>query len=265
MKAEERHKLKTNELAESLGHLPEYLRTHGTRILIVIVVVLVVGIGGLWWSKSAQAAKLQQVERLHELLMSIDREQAMTAFQSRQATAAGQDATQAFPPSYGSSVLVRSLAELAAQAKGTPVAATAILQQAEVMRSELLYAGRVFSAAEKEKICTAVRALYEQVIELHSGSAVATGAARMGLGLVAEELGQWDAARQIYQKLASETETPVAATAFPSAAQQRLAALDSYREPLVFAPAPLLPLTEMLPEMNLGNVPLADLTPAPQE
>jgi hypothetical protein len=265
MKAEERHKMKTNDLAESIEHLPDYLRTHGPRIAVIVVAVLVVGIGWLWWSNSVQAAKHQQVEKLHELLVTIDTLQGMTAYQSRQATAPGQDTSQAFPVSYSANVMLQSLGELAEQAKGTPVAATAILQQAEVMRSELLYAGRAISANDKQEICNAVKALYEHVIELHSGSPVATGAARMGLGLVAEELGNWDQARDIYQKLASETNTPIAATAFPAAAKQRLADLDSLSEPLAFAPAKAIPVAETILKPDLSIVPATDLPSAPQE
>ena len=48
MKSEERQKLKHNELADSLGELPGYIRTYGNRILTVVCVVLILA-GGAYF------------------------------------------------------------------------------------------------------------------------------------------------------------------------------------------------------------------------
>ena len=58
MKAEERHRLKTNELAESLQHLPEYLRKHGSKILTWVIVGLIVVVSVSWYFRSRKGSRL---------------------------------------------------------------------------------------------------------------------------------------------------------------------------------------------------------------
>ena len=237
MKAEERHKLKSNELAESLEHLPEYLRTHGSRLLIGTVVVLVVVIGGLWWWNARAAAHEQQAEDLHKFLIEGDRLQVMAAFQAQQLMSGGQEGAWAGSAGYSAAEMVARLQELASDAVGTNLGGTAMLQQAELLRSELMYSSRPINASEKEAICQRAETLYSQVIAEYGDSVILRGAAQMGQALIAEERAQWDTAREIYEKLSAEIGTAMGATIYPDQARKRLMLLESLVEPVVFKAA----------------------------
>ena len=250
MKAEERHKLKSNELAESLEQVPAYLRAHGSKLLAGTVVVLVVVIGGLWWWNSQAAAQEQRAADLHELLIDGDRLQVMAAFQARQSMSGGPEAAWAGSVGYSSAEMVARLEELAGEAVGTNLGGTAMLQQAEVLRSELMYATREINASEKEAICQRAEKLYSQVVAGYGDSVILSGAAQMGRGLIAEERAQWDKAREIYGKLAAESGTAMGGTIYPDQARERLILLESLVAPVVFKAASATMLPAAVVEMG---------------
>ena len=257
MKAEERHKMKSNELAESLEHVPDYLRAHGPRLLTGAVVVLVVLVGGWWWLSARAEADHRRHDALHGLLMDGEKAQMTAALRSAQLSNEG-DADMGLPPnSYDGADLAKAWEELAAEAPGTGLAGTALLNQAEALRGQLLYSDQPSSAAQREEICGEVEALYMRVIAEHQSEGVLSGAAQLGLGLIAEERRQWDKAREAYEKLTADSEAAWAGTVYPGQARKRLAKLDELKQPVEFGEAPAVtepeaaePIDEILPPLE---------------
>ncbi len=94
---------------------------------------------------------------------------------------------------------------------------------------------------------------------------VVAGGARMGLGVVAEDRGNWDDARKQYAALSDAT-GPFAGTAFASMAADRLSKLDQYKDaprlatgaaPDFANPLPSADTSFMLPSTPEGPEPTA--------
>ena len=63
MKAEHRHELKTNALAEWIAHLPQWAREQGKMVIYIsVVAVLVIGSGLWYWRKITVESVQQQLE-----------------------------------------------------------------------------------------------------------------------------------------------------------------------------------------------------------
>ena len=130
MKAEERHRLKTNELAQSLSELPEYLRKHGSKILTIGIAIVVVFVGGTWWWGARTEAGQERVLRLNALLGRRDAIQLQAIQQARLEANPGQE--QLSGGSYGAEAetLASSFGALSVEVGNATVGATALLQQA---------------------------------------------------------------------------------------------------------------------------------------
>lgn len=74
---------------------------------------------------------------------------------------------------------------------------------------------------------------YKRAVQLN-GDAVSVGAARMGIAAIAENRGQWDEAKKIYDTLAADTKV---AAAVQTLAKGRSAILEQIRRPLFTTPA----------------------------
>lgn len=221
MRAEDRHRLKTNELAQKLSELPEYLRKHSKIISIgVVSAVAICVVGGFWWSARKKAYGRQNDE-LQGLLPQITQVQN-DAVQ----TAQDPEAQSEVNPQHKIATILGTLDNLSSEAKGTPVGMMALLQQADLKRSELYYSDRLLSDQEQENICRAAENLYNQILSRYPNYAQAVGMAKLGLALVAEDRGAWDMAKKTYEKIIAETDGKLAGTTFPLLAQRRLQMID---------------------------------------
>ena len=232
MKAQDRHRLKTNELAETLTELPQYLKEHGPKMITGIVLVLAVITAIFWWRSSSVQADNQRSVLLQSLLghgNTIQRAAALTAQSGADPAAGTLEGYQS-----QATILNTSLAELARQGQGSGVGRSALLQQARVLRSQLFFSISPVSADEKGQILGQVEGLYQQVLREHPDDLAATGTAQMGLALVAEDRGEWDKAKGIYEGLVAEAEGKWAGAIFPEQARQRLKILDDIQTTITF-------------------------------
>jgi hypothetical protein len=221
MKAEERHRLKTNELAQKLSELPDYLRKHSKYITIGIAVVVVVCVaGGFWWSARKKGQQSRN-EELQSLFPQITQVQILAVRVAQDPGAKPTSGT-----SYNTSSVLGSLQNLSTDAKGTGVGMTALLQQAELKRSELYYTNRELTDAMRDGICREAETLYNQILQQYGDHAVAVGTAKLGLALVAEDRGQWDKAKKAYQEILAEQAGKLAGTTYPLQAKRRLRKID---------------------------------------
>jgi predicted negative regulator of RcsB-dependent stress response len=248
MRAEERHKLKTNELAESLSELPEYFRKHGNKILTGGIVVLVVVLGFFWWRNAQANTRMENIATLNDLLAQKNQMQALTA----QKAQLEKNANDSSLP-YDATTLAGALQTVAEKASGSSTAMIAMQEQAEALRSQLLYSSLPITDEQRKNLCTQAEGIYEQMKREFPNSHVAYGSANLGLGLLAEEQGNWDKAREIYNQMVADGQSRLAGTMFPVQAQIRLKKIDEISKPIEFPLPAIAPAASSEPAAAPGE------------
>jgi len=239
MKAEERHKLKSNELADSIKELSEFFNRHSAILLAGVIVILILAAGVLWMQKSRVNSQYERIYLLQDLIIQSDQSRYKAAQQAR---VQPDEATEAYL--YNVEPQAGLLAELAQLEPDSPVGMTALLQQAQNLRSQLLYSGKAMSEQEQLDLNRRAEVIYQRIINEFPEQAVVAATARFGLALLAEDRGQWDQAKQIYETIADDKEDRLAGTILPFHARKRLDLLDVINQPIVFPEAPLETITE---------------------
>ena len=245
MKSEERHKLKSNELADSLKELSEFFNRHSSKLLAGVIAILVLAAAVLWTQKNEAASQYERIYLLQSLIAQSNQLQYRAAQQTR--VQPEENTTEGFL--YNVEPQAGLLAELAQMETGSPVGITALLQQAQNLRSQLLYSDKAMSEQEQLDLNRRTEIIYQRVISECPKQAVVAATARFGLALLAENRGQWDQAKQIYETIADDKEGQLAGTVLPFHAQKRLDLLDGINQPIVFPEAPLETVTETPAEM----------------
>ena len=226
MKADHRHELKTNELAEWLAHFPEWAKENRTNLILAGVVIL--------------AAIAVYFFRFYRKDVVVTREHVqLTGLISQlpnQKRAAVQAAAQGTDQSMALVSIAQDLQDFAASARDDRLAALALIKRAETLRAELHY--RMTDATREDlikQIGEAQRS-YQQALEQASSSPALAATAQFGLGLCDEELGDFEKAKEAYRAVAENPEYE--GTAAQAAAAHRLKTMDDYQGTVVFKPAP---------------------------
>jgi len=243
MKSDHRHELKTNELAEWLGNLPEWTKENLVTIIAVVVVVAVAGALYGWRLYSRNVLLVQEEAEFTNLLNQIPGNK-MQILQGQEA----QGRNLSF-------LLLQPANNLQTFAKKTShkrMAALALIKRAEALRAELHY-----GSAEEQYLASQTnlaKASYAEAIEKCPKIPSLAATAKFGLGLCEEELGNFGQARQMYQDIAgnSEFESTLAAVQ----AKRRLQTMADYQQNIVFKPAPKAPepMTQTIPT-GTGQLP----------
>jgi len=240
MKAEERHKLKSNELADSLKELSEFFNRHSSKLLAGVIAILILAAAVLWTQKNEAASQYERIRLLQNLIAQSNQLQYRAAQQAR--VQPEENTTEEFL--YNVEPQAGLLAELAQMETGSPVGITALLQQAQNLRSQLLYSDKAMSEQEQLDLNRRTEIIYQRVISECPKQAVVAATARFGLALLAEDRGKWDQAKQMYETITDDKEGQLAGTTLPFHAQKRLNLLDGINQPIVFPEAPLETITE---------------------
>lgn len=224
MKSEHRHELKTNELAEWLANLPEWTKEH--LVAIISVSALIIAIAGvyMWMGYNKNVVHVRERIEFTRLLNQI----SVAKMQIRQAQEEQRDL---------SFTLLQPAKALEAFAQNTTndrMAALALIKEAQALRAELLY-GTAEEQYFKEQINKA-KAGYAEALEKSRGNPALAAAAEFGLGLCAEELGNFEEARQTYQDIVSNSDYEGTVTV--AQAKRRLEIMDDYKEEIAFKPNP---------------------------
>jgi hypothetical protein len=225
MKSDHRHELKTNELAEWLGNLPQWAKEN-VAIIIVVLAVIAGAAAFYIWKGRTKSEEVNKQLAFTALLYQVPRAKDQII------AAQAQGADRSF-------MLFKPADNLRAFAEGTDddnMAAFALIKRAEALRMELHYRlgtvrGRDFAAQ-----ITKAEESYTAAIEKSSSNPSFMAAAKFGLGLCAEELGNFDKAQQIYRDITDDPNFEGTITV--AQAKQRLDTMDDYREKVVFRPAP---------------------------
>ncbi len=240
MDSKHRHELKTNELADWLGHFPEFCK----RNLSTIIGVALIIIGLVTWpmlTRMRQEREMARSAAVTESIQNLDQQMFRVLQAAQQDQQTRQQATEALLASAG------DLLNQADEAANNDLAALARIKAAQAMRTELHMRPEIIDVDQLHARIDQAQKAYEKALDAATTPTL-RAMAKIGLALCAEERGQRDAAAQHYRDI---IDTPdFAATMFPAKAQQRLEALDENLEAFVFAPAPEpLPDESRMPEM----------------
>jgi tetratricopeptide (TPR) repeat protein len=227
MKSEHRHELKTNELAEWLGNLPQWTKENLTTILVILAVVVVGVTFLIWRSYNKNIVQVQEHLEFSNLLNQ------MSAIEGQipGAQAEGRDLSATLIPA------ADSLGSFAQNTSNSQMAALALIKQAEALRTELHYRLGLISAQDLTGRINQAKTAYTEAIQRSSGNATLKAAAEFGLGLCEEELGKFEEAQKIYQGIVANDDFE--GTISKAAAKHRLEIMADYEQNVVFKPAPV--------------------------
>lgn len=257
MKSEERHELKTNELAEWIANFPEWAKENTGNIAYAAIVIIIVGVAAYFkWYRPTHTISREQIE-MSQLAGQVEMGKIQVA--------ASKNQTQSNPEVFRSTA--DRLGAVAGQLSRPEYAAFALIKQGEALRAELHYASADFAAdpnalafqVNKAKTC------YQQAFEKASANPQLAAMAQFGLGLCEEELGNFENARKIYHDILQNEN--YAAAVIVSMARERAADMNDYKGKFVFVETAQTPVAPMTPEMPAGprieNLPPKAATPAP--
>jgi tetratricopeptide (TPR) repeat protein len=225
MRADHRHDLKTNILAEWLGNFPQWAKDNLTTVIAVTVVVAVAA-GFYIWRSHGKSAQVQEHLRFTSLVNQI----STTKMQILSAQAQGADR---------SFILLKPADALKTFADSTTddnLAAMALIKRAEALRTELHYRLAAVSSQDLLAQLTRARESYTEAVEKSSSNPSLRAAAKFGLGLCEEELGNFDKARQTYREIADDPAFD--GTVAVTQAKLRLETMADYKGNVVFRPKP---------------------------
>ena len=242
MKAKDRHKLKSNELADSIRELSEFLGRHANKLLAAAVVVVLVVVGGFWINRTRANARYERIQLFQRVVSNAE----ILRLNAVQNARVAPDENEVLPQtSYNVDAVITPLAELAQQNTDPAINATTLLAQADAVRSQLYFTGHGLTDQEKTQICQKAEQIFQRVINEYPPDSIPVVRARFDMALLAEDQGDWSKAREVYQKITLQTQGPVAGTSYPFQARRRLASLDKLQElKIEFPPPEVLPSPE---------------------
>ncbi len=226
MKSEHRHELKTNELAEWLGNLPQWTKENLMTILVVLAMIFAAVIFLFWRTYTKNVVQAREHLEFSNLLNQL----SSGKLQVLNAQGQGRDL---------SFILLQpanSLGNFAQNTGNNRMAALALIKQAEALRTELHYRPGSISVQDLTKQINQAKAAYTEALQKSSANTSLKASAEFGLGLCEEELNDFQKAQQIYQGIVAKAEYE--GTVAKAAARNRLETMDDYRQKVVFKPAP---------------------------
>ena len=242
MKADHRHELKTNELAEWLAHFPEWAKENRTNLILVAAVILVaIAVYFVRFYRKDVVVTREHVQ-LTGLVSQV----------SNQKRSVAQAASQGTDQSIALVSIAKDLQDFASSARDDRLAALAWIKRAEALRAELHYRPTEVPREELTKQIGQAQTSYQQALERASSSPALAATAQFGLGLCDEELGNFEKAKEAYRAVAENPDYE--GTAAQAAAAHRLKTMDDYKGTVVFKPAPEL-------KDPLASTPSMQITP----
>ena len=234
MKSEHRHELKTNELADWMAHFPEWAQENARTLIGVAVLVVVVAGVFFWVQYNKNVRTVGEQVRFSNLLAGLPQTEQKILNNSDQ----GQDASFMF------SSVATGLENYADKSSHKTMAALAYLKCAEAQRAALHYSTTPTKPEELPEKIAPIQKNYHMAIEKATDAPSIRAAARYGLGLCFEELGQFSEAETAYRELVADK--TLYGTSGQAAAKYRLEVFKHYEQPVAFKPAPE-PKAETLP------------------
>jgi hypothetical protein len=248
MKAERRHELAENELAKVIKRAPTFWQQSGGKFLLGLIVVLLIIVLIQYRMRSNREGIAQASEQLALARGYVDQLQNDAA-QMSWMFAPPQEVTlrrkQAL--SEGNAAIDNAL-RLSDERR---IEAEAMLARGDLNWTAASLPSVPGAATQpslqmkppKEYLATAAEA-YQTVANSYSDITHADLAARFGLAAIHEQRGEWDQAKQIYEKIAADASK---LGAYKQLADARAKAVDVLREPVIMGK----PATEpAMPDMS---------------
>jgi tetratricopeptide (TPR) repeat protein len=226
MKSDHRHELKTNELADWITHLPNWVRENRTSLAAAAALILVALLVYFVSFYRREVVSLRNQTRLTSLVTQVP----------QQISSIARAAMQSTDQSYALLPVAQDLQDFAQKSSNGNMAALALIQRGAALRAELHYRLNEVGRDELVKQVGLAQASYQEAVDRNPSSPALAATARYGLGLCEEELGNFDKARELYREVAQKPE--YAGTTGQAAAAYRLKVMDDYKTELVFQPAP---------------------------
>ena len=249
MKSDHRHELKTNELAEWLANLPDWTRANLSTIILVVVLFGAAAGVYFWRIHNRSSAQARQRVEFTALLNQVSGGKMQIA----------QAQTQGNDQSFMLLQPAKNLETFAERTGNGHMAALALIKRAEALRAELHY-----GTEQKDYLVSQTnlaKASYAEALKKCPNDPSLAAAAKFGLGLCEEELGNFDQARQIYQEVATNPDFEATVTAVQ--AKRRLATMADYQRQVVFKPKPVPPVavTEPNEGVKVATGPVVQVGP----
>jgi tetratricopeptide (TPR) repeat protein len=226
MKSERRHELATNELADWIGNMPEWWQENSKIVITAVVAVAV--IIAIWYFAMVRTAtaRAEQGQKLSGMLYAMENlkyrmarsPESRADMSSQMILLAGQ---------------LKAFADVAANPNAS---AFALIKSSEAVRAASHYSSTPIDAEAEAKDLASARDSCLRAIALIKDDPSLLASARLQLGLCQEGLGNFDGARKTYQEIVDDPQFKGDAAAAQAAL--RLAVMDDFRSPVVFAPAP---------------------------
>jgi len=261
MKAQRRHALQTNSLAQSMENLPEFMKLHGNKVLLGVIFIALVIVLIRYRASSAEQrteAVAMSLGNARNGITELRRADPMSApmqvaSQRKQVLSAARDSIQTvLDESTDNSLKAQALLArgdlfwVAANLPPIPGAATQPSLQMTQSNDDLL------KQSEES---------YQQVIKQYPTERPAT-AAQFGLAAIRENQKQFDDAEKIYNGIISASADPM----FKDLATSRLALLEKAKTPVyigsteVRTPTPFLTTKPSAPTTAKSIAPAAHPT-----
>jgi tetratricopeptide (TPR) repeat protein len=244
MKSEHRHELKTNMLAEWIVNLPQWAREEGKMVIYVsVVAVLVIGSGLWYWRKIRVESVQRQLEFTNLIARLSQNKMQILMGQSR-----GSDT------SFTLIETAAALDTMAGSAKEEQMAALALVERADALRASLYYRQQSVNQTELQTTINEAKAAYNEAIEKAATHTSIVAMAKFGLGLCEEELGNFEAARQIYRDIIANSNFEGTTTV--AKAKDRLDTMADYEQRIAFRTRPIPKQTQPPTTPDLFDVPI---------
>jgi len=204
MKSERRHELHQNDLAQGLGKVADWVKKHINQLTAVILGVAIIFVAWVWISRHLSSRQDEVYENYRAALM----QNASTSDQ------------------------ISLLEKVADQDRNKFLAAAANLNLADLYAVQVtIGTGKLDSDQNKDSL-TKATAYYKTVVDKYGDQKPMVAMAYVGLGTLAEDAGQWDEAKAMYEKAQS-----TAPEGYPVLyrAKQALARLDQVKVPVILA------------------------------
>jgi tetratricopeptide (TPR) repeat protein len=208
MKATRRQELKHNELADRLQQVSAYVQEKSQAIIIVLVAVVVVLAATWYWRTSAQARQAEGWQTMLILLSTSKQEDPQVLDKMEQVATSYSD---------------KRLKAMAWAQLGNRLTAEAAMAESPQVAQEYV-----------KKAETA----FQNVLNQTSDQAYAVAIAQLGLGSIAADRRDFDAAKRYYEMVGNNEQ--LKCTPFPGQASAALTALETARQmpPLAAAVPP---------------------------
>jgi len=259
MKAQRRHELRENELARVIKGAPSFWQQSGGKLLAGLIAVLVIALLINFRIRSNRQSREQAI-------------QGLSAARSLNEELRSQAIMSAFAPPQEASLRRKQFFNEANNVLGDVTRLTddrTLTSEALLARGDLNWtlatlpeipgaATQPTLAAGRKELLDAADDAYRAVTESYADNKPAYFAARFSLAAIAEERGDWDNAKALYEKLVEETRDQ---PAYQQLAANRLRILPQLREAVVLAKPTTMPL--LPPLISAATTTTATTVPTP--